>query len=125
MKNDYLYIIGRNKNVIVGRSGENIYPEEIESILNEHDFVLESLVSANGDKLIARVFLNYEQIDRKYYKHNANEKRMKKNINKILRMLKKDTNSQLSDFSKINKIIEQTAPFEKTATMKIKRYLYT
>jgi len=67
-KDEYLFIIGRLKNVIVGPSGENIYPEEIESQLNQYDDVLESLVYQDNGQLVVRVHLNYEELD-KEFKH--------------------------------------------------------
>jgi len=67
-KDEYLFIIGRLKNVIVGPSGENIYPEEIESLINQYDDVLESLVYQDNGQLVVRVHLNYEELD-KEFKH--------------------------------------------------------
>ena len=62
-KDNYLYIKGRIKNVIISSSGENIYVEEVESVINQHELVLESMVFYANSKLQARVFLNYEIID--------------------------------------------------------------
>ncbi|MEA2104498.1 MAG: AMP-binding protein, partial [Candidatus Cloacimonadota bacterium] len=60
-KNNYLFIRGRIKNVIIGQSGENIFPEDIEAVINEHNFVLESIVYKRANKLVARIFLNYDE----------------------------------------------------------------
>jgi len=124
LKHGYLYIKGRLKNVIVGPSGENIFPEEIESMLNEYDYVLESLVHERSNKLVARVYLNYDEIDKEFYNKKLTDLQMKKEIKKILNGIRQNVNEKLSSFSRINKIIEQTEPFEKTPTHKIKRYLY-
>ncbi len=65
-KNNNLYIKGRLKNMIVGASGENIYPEEIESIINNFRFVVESLVVQQKGKLVALVHINMEELEKKY-----------------------------------------------------------
>jgi long-chain acyl-CoA synthetase len=124
IKRGYLYIKGRLKNVIVGPSGENIYPEEIESIINENEFVIESLVLEQDQKLLARIHLNYDYIDQIYGSHANSETKIKREITKILENIRTDVNSKVSNFSKITKVVEQAEPFEKTPTMKIKRYLY-
>ncbi|MEW6507615.1 MAG: AMP-binding protein [Bacteroidota bacterium] len=120
----YLFIKGRSKNVIIGPNGKNIYPEEIESLINEFDFVLESLVIERKDGLIARIYLNYEQIDEEFRIQRHNEAKAREIINQILKDLLIKINVRVNTFSKINKIIEQREPFEKTPTQKIKRFLY-
>jgi len=125
MKNEYLYIKGRMKNVIVGASGENIYPEDIESVVNQNHNVLESIVYESESKIVARVHLNYELIDKEQRTKKANENRMRDFISDLLQEIRSSVNSQVSSFSSIKKIIEQREPFEKTPTKKIKRYLYT
>jgi len=125
MKNGYLYIKGRLKNVIVGASGENIYPEDIQSVINQHHNVLESVVYKTDGRIVARVHLNYELIDREQRTKKANEKQMREFIGDLLQNIRKEVNSQVSAFSSIKRIIEQREPFEKTPTKKIKRYLYT
>jgi long-chain acyl-CoA synthetase len=120
----YLFIKGRSKNVIIGSNGKNIYPEEIESIINEFDFVMESLVVEKEDGLVARIYLNYEQIDETYKIQKLNEGKAREIINQILKDLLIKINERVNTFSKINKIIEQREPFEKTPTQKIKRFLY-
>lgn len=118
----YLYIKGRSKNVIIGPSGENIYPEEIESVVNNQDFVLESLVYEQEGKLVARIHLDYEAIDGAF--DGKSEAEIMKDIQRILSETKREVNGQVSRFSKLSQVIEQTEPFEKTPTQKIKRYLY-
>ncbi|MEA3476367.1 MAG: AMP-binding protein [Candidatus Cloacimonadota bacterium] len=123
-RNKYLYIKGRLKNIIVGPSGENIYPEEIESAINECNYVFESLVFQKQEKLMVRVYLNYEEIDREFAHHKFTETQLKKKISEILNNIRTDVNAKVSSFSKIYNIIEQQEPFKKTPTQKIKRYLY-
>jgi long-chain acyl-CoA synthetase len=121
-----LYIKGRLKNMIVGASGENIYPEEIESVINNFRFVVESLVIQQKGKLVAYVHLNMDELEKKYMtlKQDMSEKYEEKK-NEWMEELKKYVNSQVSKFCQINKVVLQPVPFQKTATMKIKRFLYT
>ncbi len=120
----YLYIKGRSKNVIIGSNGKNIYPEEIESIINEFPFVAESLVMEKGDQLVAKVYLNYEEIDKAFEIQKLGEPKARQIITKIFADLLIQANLRVNTFSRINKIFEQPEPFEKTPTQKIKRYLY-
>ena len=124
--NNNLFIKGRLKNMIVGASGENIYPEEIESVINNFRFVVESLVIEQKGKLVAYVHLNMEEIEKKYHhlKQDMSEKYEEKK-EELLAELKEYVNSQVNKFSQINKVVLQPVPFQKTATLKIKRYLYT
>lgn len=124
-KDGNLFIKGRRDNMIVGSNGENIYPEEIESLFNECDLVLESLVLERKGKLVARVHFNYDEIKNESLNlgdsHNTNlEEKIRKIKNEVLEFV----NGRVNRSSRINEIIEQPAPFEKTATQKIKRYLY-
>ncbi len=123
-KDGYLFLKGRSKNVIIGSNGKNIYPEEIESVISENNFVLETLVYESGGKIIARVHLNYEEMDEELGLKNSNESEARKKKDELLNEIMETTNSRVSSFSKINKIIEQPEPFDKTPTKKIKRYLY-
>lgn len=125
-KNENLYIKGRLKNMILSSSGENIYPEEIESIINNFKFVVESLVVQQKGKLVAMVHINMEELEKKYQhmKEDMTEKFEEKK-EELLAELKEYVNSQVNKFSQIQKIILQPMPFQKTATLKIKRFLYT
>ena len=125
-KRNNLYIKGRLKNMIVGASGENIYPEEIESVINNFRYVVESLVIQQKGKLVAMVHLNMEEIEKKYQnlKEDMSEKYEEKK-EELLTELKDYVNSHVNKFSQINKIVLQSVPFQKTATLKIKRFLYT
>ena len=120
----HLAIRGRLKNVILGPSGENIYPEAIESIINRAEYVLESLVYQESGSLIARVFLDYESLDRDAANSGETESKTREHITKLIEELKQSVNTQVAGFSKIFRMIEQKEPFEKTPTQKIKRYLY-
>jgi len=123
-KDGYLFIKGRLKNVIIGSNGKNIYPEEIESIINESKYVLESLVHERNGQLIARVYLNYDEIDNEFKIQKLSDSSAREIINKILSDLLNQVNERVNTFSRLSKMIEQREPFEKTPTQKIKRYLY-
>jgi len=124
-KQGCLYIKGRIKNMIVGSSGENIYPEEIESLINRMEYVLESLVVQQKGRLVAMVHLNFEEMENRYklMKEEAvqlfNEK-----TDEILREIQLKVNEELNKFSQIQRVVLQPVPFEKTPTQKIKRFLY-
>jgi len=120
----YLFIKGRSKNVIIGPNGKNIYPEEIESIINEFEFVSESLVIDRKDGLVAKIFLNHDRIDEAFKIQKLNEAKAREIKDQILQELLVKINERVNTFSKITKIIEQREPFEKTPTQKIKRFLY-
>jgi long-chain acyl-CoA synthetase len=123
-KNGYLYINGRLKNVILGPSGENIYPEVIESVINRLDIILESLVYQDGGQLAARIYLDYEKLDVEFSNLGLTESQARDRIKQLCDDIKKQVNEQVSSFSRLARVIEQKEPFEKTPTQKIKRYLY-
>lgn len=123
--NNNLYIKGRLKNMIVGASGENIYPEEIESVINNFRFVVESLVIQQKGKLVAYVHLNLEELEKKYQNLKDDVTRQyESKKEELLAELQEYVNSKVNKFSKITKIFLQPVPFQKTATLKIKRFLY-
>jgi len=124
-RDGYLYIKGRLKNVILGASGENIYPEEIESVINRFQYVLESVVVEQKGKLVALVHFNYEELE-KQFAHFKDEARhqMEKKIEEMKAELQEFVNSQVNRYSRVQSVIIQDTPFEKTATKKIKRFLY-
>lgn len=145
-----LYIKGRSKNVILGASGENIYPEDIEAVINNEDFVLESLVIEKKGKLVAMVHLNYDDLEKhiahfrqdaisrknetltylneKYEETMDHFKKAQESITDryadFLEQVRVKANAKLNRFSQIHSIEAVRQPFEKTATQKIKRYLY-
>jgi len=124
--NNNLYIKGRLKNMIVGASGENIYPEEIESIINNFRFVAESLVVQQKGKLVALVHINMEELEKKYQSLKQDmTKQFEDKVDEVLKELQEYVNSQVNKFSQIQKVVLQSDPFKKTATLKIKRFLYT
>jgi long-chain acyl-CoA synthetase len=125
MKDGYLYLKGRSKNVIIGQNGKNIYPEEIESVINENEYVLESLVVEKDKKLIAKVHFNNDILDEKYNFQKLSDPEARAKKNELMNELLKYVNERISTFSRLNGVVEQTEPFEKTPTKKIKRYLYT
>jgi long-chain acyl-CoA synthetase len=131
--NNNLYIKGRSKNMILSSTGENIYPEEIESIINNFRFVVESLVVQQKGKLVALVHINMEELEKKYLNLKEDMTRQKEDISRqfdekveeILRELQEYVNTHVNKFSQIQKVVLQPVPFQKTATLKIKRFLYT
>ena len=152
-----LFIKGRLSNMILGPSGENIYPEEIESVINEHPMVAESVVTQYKGKLVALVHFNPDKLKALeeakeeaiavYYEkkeqlmHSFEETKEQllhsyeetkdaavKIFNEKIEQLKKEVydyvNTRVNKFSKISAVKDQPHQFEKTATQKIKRYLY-
>jgi long-chain acyl-CoA synthetase len=131
-KDGWLSHKGRLKNMIVGANGENIYPEEIESIINNFRHVVESIVVQKKGKLVALVHFNRDELEQKVKEmrselgdkmdeisHQVDEK-----IEELSAELKEYINSRVNKFSKIQDFISHPTPFIKTATQKIKRYLY-
>ncbi|MEA1891816.1 MAG: AMP-binding protein [Campylobacterota bacterium] len=121
----FLFINGRSKNVIIGSGGENIYPEQIEATINQNEAVLDSLMLEQDGKLIARVHLDYELIDKKFNADKKPDAQVREDIANFLENMRVEVNSQISSFSRMTKFIEQIEPFVKTPTKKIKRYLYS
>ena len=114
------YIKGRNNNMILGPSGENIYPEEIENVINNVEGVSESIVVERDGKLVALVqpVDNYIQWDKesedKFYEKLDNWKA------KVIKMV----NKNVSKASQVSSVEVMKEPFEKTATQKIRRFKY-
>ncbi len=124
-KDGYLYIRGRLKNMILGPSGENIYPEAIESLINNMEFVEESLVYQEDTSIVARIHLNYEAIAESLDSLAENASHIPQDISEYLKHIQEQVNKQLSNFSRLHRVIEQKEEFEKTPTKKIRRFLYT
>ena len=118
-----LFIKGRSKSVIVLSHGENIYPETIEEKINAFRQVVESLVREGNNRLEALVYLDYELIDAET--QGKNQTRQLDHIAEILAEIKKQVNRQLPPYAQLSQVSEHREPFTKTATHKIKRYLYT
>ena len=127
-KKGRLSIRGRIKTMILGASGENIYPEEIESIINNFRFVNESLVVESKGKLVAMVHFNMEELEKQYQKLKSQAGNYKTAVNDYIEEQKKElfeyVNSRVNNFSKLQLVMVQHEPFEKTPTHKIKRFLY-
>jgi long-chain acyl-CoA synthetase len=120
-----LFIKGRMKNMIVSASGENIYPEDIESVINNNQYVLESLVVEEDGYLVAKVLLDLEALE-KHYEHLKSiidEKKLQ--YHEWMTHFTKEINEKLNKFSQLKRVDVMHEPFEKTASQKIKRFLYT
>ena len=122
-RDGWLYIKGRSSTTIIGPSGENIYPEEVESVINSHEMVAESVVTSRKGRLTALVHFDSEKL--KAFLESTDE--LKRTTQEKLENLKKEVldyvNQKVSKFSRISEIDPQEEEFEKTATHKIKRYL--
>ncbi|MCF8055977.1 MAG: AMP-binding protein [Desulfocapsa sp.] len=118
-----LHIRGRSKNVIVMSNGENVYPEPIEHKLNAYSWVVETLVVENNGKLEAWVYPDYEVIDEKTEGQSQAQRR--EYLKGLIEAMRKEVNVTLSSASRLVRIVERREPFIKTATHKIKRYLYS
>lgn len=116
-KYNVLYIKGRCKTMILGPNGQNIYPEEIENKLNNKDFVVESLVISENEKLVALIYPDYEAI--KKASSNANP-----NIEKIMQENIYSLNNEIPRYCKVSSFRIMEKEFEKTPKRSIKRYLY-
>lgn len=119
---NFIYIKGRSKNMILGPSGENIFPEIIEEKLNMHIYVIESVIYEKDGKIVGKVYLNYELLRDKLEGHS--EKHREEILKELLKEIRDETNKHLPRYSQIYKLYEHPEPFEKTPTNKIKRFLY-
>jgi len=128
---------GRLKNLIVGANGENIYPEDIESIINNFRHVVESIVVEKKGKLVALVHFNREELELKLkemtaeFTNKLDEKiekftqKVDDAIDELASELQQHINTRVNKFSRIQLLVVHSDPFQKTATKKIKRYLYS
>ncbi|HHW80284.1 MAG TPA: long-chain fatty acid--CoA ligase, partial [Bacteroidales bacterium] len=124
-KNGILTHKGRLKSMIVGPSGENIYPEEIESLINKFEFVEESIVIEDKGVLVALVHFNMEELEQKLKELTSDASvKIEDKIAELKADLLEYINSKVNKSSKLQDIIDYVEPFKKTATNKIKRYLY-
>lgn len=112
----FLYIRGRNKNMILGPSGQNIYPEEIEQKINNLPLVSESIVIEDNGKLEALIYPDLDLATKEGIAVSDLEKLMNDNINQL--------NKELPAYSQIAKVRMRYQEFEKTPKRSIKRYLY-
>jgi long-chain acyl-CoA synthetase len=127
-KDGWIHIKGRLKNMIVGPSGENIYPEDIEEVLNSNRFVAESVVLEEDGKLIALVHFDTTALEEAYdefkYKMAVSKEQAALKMEEIKRDVMNYVNSKVNRFSKISKVVDNEGEFEKTPTKKIRRFIY-
>ena len=116
-KDGFVYIKGRSKSMILGPSGKNIYPEEVEAVINNKDYIVESVVISVDNKLIALVFPDYEMMKR----DNISEEQLAV----ILDKTRKEVNDRLPEFMAVSKFRIHPEEFAKTPKRSIKRFLYT
>lgn len=112
----FIYLRGRDKNMILGPSGQNIYPEEIEQQLNNMPYVAESVVIDDHGKLVALIYPDIDNARNQKLDLTAMEQIMKENIVQL--------NKELPAYSQISKFELMSEEFEKTPKRSIKRYLY-
>ena len=111
---NHLFIRGRIKNMLLGANGQNVYPEEIEDKLNSMTMVAESVVIQRGDKLVALVHPDKDEM------MNFSQEELEQ----IMEQNRKELNEQLPVYSRISQIILHQEEFAKTPKKSIKRYLY-
>ena len=114
---NFIYIRGRCKNMLLGPSGQNIYPEEMEAKLSNYPFVLECVITERSGKLIALVYPDPDRIALE----SPDEQQLKAIMEENCRLV----NKELPKFGQLNSIILVDKEFEKTPKRNIKRYLYT
>ena len=130
-----LYIKGRMKSTIIGASGENIYPEDIETVINNERFVVESLVIEEDGFLVAKVLLDIDALEKNIDHLKSVIEVKKEKGRKAIREIDekyhvwsqhfvKELNEKLNRVSQIKRVDIMDEPFEKTASQKIKRFLY-
>ena len=112
----YVTVRGRSKNMLLTSSGQNIYPEEIESKLNNMPYVAESLIVLQHDKLVALIYPDFDDAFAHGLQQNDIQKAME--VNRI------ELNQQLPNYCQISKIKIHFEEFEKTAKKSIKRFMY-
>ncbi len=113
---NYLFIKGRNKSMILGASGKNIYPEEIESKLSNKELIGECLVAGRNNKIVAMVYPDHEK--------RIGQGIHKAKIPSIMDQYQQEVNEDLPAYMHISKIQIREEEFEKTPKKSIKRYLY-
>ncbi|WP_300737416.1 AMP-binding protein [uncultured Alistipes sp.] len=127
-RDGWLYIKGRLKNMIVGPGGENIYPEDIESVLNSHVCIADSIVTEQEGRLIALVHFNRDEIESMIDDWREEWETKKEAWEAKTEQLKKEimdfVNAKVNRFSRISEVVEEKQEFVKTPTHKIKRFLY-
>mgnify|MGYP000581622807 FL=1 len=112
----YVTVRGRSKNLLLTSSGQNIYPEEIESKLNNMPYVSESLIVLQHEKLVALIYPDFDDA----FAHGLQQT----DIQKVMEQNRIELNQQLPNYSQISKIKIHFEEFEKTAKKSIKRFMY-
>ena len=112
----YVTVRGRSKNLLLTSSGQNIYPEEIESKLNNMPYVAESLIVLLHDKLVALIYPDFDDA----FAHGLQQA----DIIKVMEANRVELNQQLPNYSQISKVKIHFEEFEKTAKKSIKRFMY-
>lgn len=115
-KSGHLYIRGRIKNMLLGANGQNVYPEEIEDKLNSMPLIAESLVLQQGEKIVALIFPDMEEIKEIPLPESDVQALMEQNVAEV--------NAQIPSFCRISSFRLTDREFEKTSKKSIKRYLY-
>jgi len=116
-KEGNIFIKGRSKSMILGPSGQNIFPEEIEAVINNKNYIVESVIISTDNKLIALVFPDFEMMKR----DNISEEQLVA----ILDKTRKEVNERLPEFMAVSKFKVHREEFAKTPKRSIKRFLYT
>ena len=111
-----LYIKGRSKSMILSANGQNIYPEEVEAVVNNQPYVQESVVVDRASKLVALVYLDQEALRKDGLDQEA--------IADLPERIRVNSDRQLPNYSQLAKVEIVDQPFEKTPKMSIKRFLY-
>ena len=112
-KKGNIFIKGRSKNMILSANGQNIYPEEIEAVVNNQPYVIESVVVDRGTKLVALVYLDAEKV-----------KAEGVDLEEYKKALMTEVNRSMPSYSKVTQVEWMEQPFEKTPKMSIKRFMY-
>ena len=112
-KKGNIFIKGRSKNMILSANGQNIYPEEIEAVVNQQPYVVESVVVDRGASIVALVYMDSEKM--KEEGTDAEQQAM---------TLKAEVNKSMPAYSRLSKVEIMAQPFEKTPKMSIKRFMY-
>ena len=108
-----IFIKGRSKNMILSANGQNIYPEEIEAVINNRDYVIESVVVDRGASLVALVYVDGDKLTADGL-----------NLDEQMTLMRTAVNAEMPAYSKISKVEVMDQPFEKTPKMSIKRFMY-
>jgi long-chain acyl-CoA synthetase len=112
-KKGNIFIKGRSKNMILSANGQNIYPEEIEAVVNNQPYVIESVVVDRGARLVALIYMDVDKVKAEGIELEAYKAQIIAEVNK-----------SMPSYSKVNIVEYMDKPFEKTPKMSIKRFMY-